>query len=156
MRKTVPFVRAPPGRGVGERGWCFGWCGSRGVCLAFWFHPPVLRRRPEYPLAGGPLGTDFFSKPLFPVWFFFGPRWFLLGVLGLLNFWCFSEIFEWGGNFLGQVSFIRDSGEDIFFGAVLKILGVVTKCSNRGGPGSFYKGSTPPDQYTIEHKWSFS
>ena len=52
----------------------------------------------------------------------------------------------------GQVSFIRDSGEDIFFGAVLKILGVVSKCSSRGGPGSFHEGFTPPDQHTIEHK----
>ena len=31
------------------------------------------------------------------------------------------EIFEWGGKFWGQVCFIRDSGERIIFGAVLKI-----------------------------------
>mgnify|MGYP003725315041 CR=1 FL=1 len=60
----------------------------------------------------------FFLKTYFPGLIFFGPRWFLLGILVFSIFGVFLkffEIFEWGGKFLGHVSFIRDSGEDIFF-----------------------------------------
>ena len=49
--------------------------------------------------------------------FFFGDRFEI--------FWNRLGIFECGVKFVGQVSFIGDYGENIFFVAVLKFLGIV-------------------------------